>query len=66
MSNENRKKVLVSVEQKLESVQRLDEDKTAKKWLRLWCWLCYWWWLQAEKKGNWQVFCESFSMRHYT
>jgi len=49
MSNEKRKKMLVSVEQKIEAMQRLDKDKTAKKWLRLWCWLCYCRWLQAEK-----------------
>lgn len=39
MSNEKRKKALVSVEQKFEAVQRLDKDKTAKKWLRLQFWL---------------------------
>jgi hypothetical protein len=43
MLNEKRKKVLVSVEQKIEAIQRLDKDKTAKKWLGLWCWLCYFW-----------------------
>jgi hypothetical protein len=31
VSNENRKKVLVSVDQKVEAIQRVDKDKTAKK-----------------------------------
>jgi hypothetical protein len=32
---------------------------------RLWCWACYFWWLEEEKKRNCEVvFCQIFKWRH--